>query len=213
MQYYNSIHNCPLSVFRQIQKDGNLQTLLIMGVFEEVSANDAWLTIYDEYNSAVKSNRNNTAFERQKRLQILINEYSMIKACLFLIVQKIQFNLLNSITQLDKSFEPLNYEKEVKVLNAFGFKIDINNIESELLRVEKQKENYKTKIGILKKEMEVPEKEQSNGTIDNTIFKCQKFQGFPFHPDAKVIDLVVCLNELIVSNQMQKKDIKHGKSN
>ena len=210
-QYYSSIHDCPLNVFKQIQKDGDLKPLLISGEFDEQEANNAWLSIYDEYNTAVKSNRNNTTFERQKRMQILVNQYAMIKACLFLIVQKLQFNLLNQATGLDKNYEPHTYEKEVKVLNDFGFKVDINNIENELIRVEKQKENFKTKINIVKKELENDNKGSENWTINNTIFQCQKYQGYVFGPEAKVIDLVVCLNELILNNAQQKKN--NGKSN
>jgi hypothetical protein len=191
-------------VFKSIQLDGNLKPLLINGTYDEVAANDAYLTLYDEYNGAIKSNRNNTTFEKQKQLQILVNQYGIIKACLFLIYQKLEFNVLNSLTQLDKEFKPLTYVDEVLILNNLGFKVDIDNIEKELIRVEKQKENYKTKLAILKKELESEDKGEKD-SFNKTIFQAQKFQGFPFNQDAKVIDLVTCLNELIVSNNAQKK--------
>ena len=206
-KYYNNLE-CPLSIFRDIQLGKSLELLLIDGVFDEVEANDAWLTIYDLYNEEVKSNKNNTGFEKQKQLQVLSNKYSIVKACLFLIYQKIEVNVLNIATGLDKDFVKHDYTEQVQILNSFGFRVDINNIESELLRVSKQKENIKTQINVLKKDLEKEGKQSNSYTINDTIFSAQKHQGFPFSKDAKVIDLVVCLNDLIRSNNLQKK---HGK--
>jgi len=214
MPYYDNIENCPLESFKQVQLKNDYKYILISGDYDESKAKESWLSIIDEYQESVKSNRNNTLFEYQKQYHIVSGEYQIIKACLFVVSQKLQVNLLNELMPLELKFEKLNYDEEVKILNQYGYKMDINNIDKELIRVEKQSKNKLTQIKIAQKRIEDNTKDSGNWTINDTIFSCQKHQGFPFAKDAKVIDLVVCLNDLIRNNEMQKAQLKkkkHGK--
>jgi len=207
MSYYQSIETCPLSIFKTILSKNDLSLLFIDGKYNEVEAKDAWIVLYDEFNDAIKTGRNNTNFEKTKQIEILENEYSIIKSCVFLVSQKVLINLANSATKLDMVV--LNYDFEVKVLNMMGFNVDVNNIEADILRVDKQKENKKTQIKLIEKDLSDGEKQSANWTFNDTIFQCQKHQGYPFNESAKVIDLVSALNDLIRANKPVKKTNKY----
>ena len=59
-KYYNNINDCPLDVFKKVQLDNDTKHLLVSGEYDEEKAKESWLSIIDEYQSKVKSNRNNT---------------------------------------------------------------------------------------------------------------------------------------------------------
>lgn len=203
MSYYQSIETCPLSVFKTILNKNDFSLLLIDGKYNEIEARNAWILLYDEFNDAIKSGRNNTNFEKTKQIEILENEYSIIKSCVFLISQKVLINLANSATDLDAKV--LNYDFEVKTLNYMGFNVDVNNIEADILRVDKQKENKKTQIKLLQKDLDEDEKKASTWTFQETIQQVQESQGFPFGEHAKVCDFVGALNIMILKNKPVKK--------
>lgn len=208
MQYYNNIHNCPLEVFKKIQLDNDYKHLLIKGDYSESEAKKAWLEIIDEYQEAVKSGKNNTLLELQKQYHIKQNEYMIIKSCIFIIGQKLQVNLMNELLPIDSNFEKLDIETDVKNLNEFGYKVDINNIDEDLIRVEKQSKNKITQIKIAQKKIEDQATDSKDWSILDTIFLAQKHQGYVFPKDAKVIDLVVCLNDQIRQNKREKANLK-----
>lgn len=211
MKYYNSIHICPLEVFKNVQLENDYKHLLISGTYDKEKAYEAWVEIMDAYQEAVKSNTNNTLFELQKQYEILKGEYDIIKVCIFVISQKLQINLLNELLPLEHKFDKLDYTEDVKNLNKFGYKFDINKIDSELLRVEKQSKGKITQIKRALGKIEKQVKDNGDWTINDTIFIAQKHMGFPFTKDAKVIDLVVCLNDRMRNIAMQKAQLKKQK--
>lgn len=208
MKYYNTINNCPLEVFKNVQLENDYKHLLISGTYDKEKAYEAWVEIMDAYQEAVKSNTNNTLFELQKQYEILKGEYDIIKVCIFVISQKLQINLLNELLPLEHKFEKLDYTEDIKNLNVYGYKFDINNIDKDLIRVEKQSKNKITQIKRALSKIEKQSKDNGNWTINDTIFQAQKHQGFPFTKEAKVIDLVVCLNDRMRSITMQKAHLK-----
>ena len=210
-QYYNNIHVTPLDVFKDVQITNDLKHLLISGEYDEVKAREAWLELFDNYQEAVNSKSNNTAFEMNKQLHILTGEYQIIKACLFILSNKLEVNTLNQLMPIDLKYELLEYENEVKILNQYGFKFDIEKIGTELIRCEKLSKSKKTKINILKQKIEADAKSGGKSTISDTIFIAQKHQGFAFTKESKVIDLVTCLNDLMKQNEIQKAQNKKQK--
>jgi len=208
MNYFNTIEDCPLEVFKNVQLKNDFKLLLIDGVYDESKAKDSWNQLYDSYNSAVKSKSNNTGFENNKQLQILQGEYQIIRACIFMISHKLEVNVLSNMMPKELKTELLDYDNEVKILNRFGFKFDIDKVDKELIRVDKQSKNHITKIKILQKRVEEDSLKDNDSTINDTIFICQKHQGFAFLKDSKVIDLVSCLNDLIRHNESLKKQNK-----
>jgi hypothetical protein len=215
VQYYDSIYNCPLEVFEKVQIENDYKYLLIpidyknekdkenhLNSFNKEDAEKSWLNIYDQYSEKIKSKSNNNLFEYQKQLYKTAGEYRVIKACVFLIAQKLEVNLLNSLTPVEH--EVLDYEEEVKQLNQFGYRIDINNIDTELLRVDKQSRNYETKLSVLNKKIDDDKKGSESWDISDTIFIASKHQGFPFKDNAKVIKLVTCLNNMMRESEINK---------
>jgi hypothetical protein len=202
--YFTSIHDTPLDVFKSVQIHNDVKYLLIDGIYDEDKAKNAWLELFDEYQEAVNSKSNNTAFELNKQFHILTGEYQITKACLFILSHKLEVNMLNELMPIDLKYELLEYETEVKILNQYGFRFDINKMEHELVRCEKLSKSKKTKINILKQKIEADAKGGGKSTISDTIFIAQKHQGFPFTKESKVIDLVTCLNDLMKHNEIQK---------
>ena len=199
--YYRDL-DIPLSVFRKALK-GEFKELLISGVYDETEAKDAWMEVYDLYNSSIKSRTNNVAFEIRKRIQIDYNKYEIIRRCLWMIEQVYYINILNELG-IDKNYKPIDIAPYVELINKYGFKFNKDNIVKEIERVSKASRVYESKIQSRMKELEKIENAGGDWTFDDTIFIAQKHQGFAFSKDAKLIELVTCLNDLIRNKDGQK---------
>ena len=192
MEYYNNIESTPLSVFRDVIIKGDKHVLFIgNGEYDEEKANEAWLTLYDEYNAAVNSKSLNITFELSKQAHILKNQYSMLNNCLFLIIEATNVNLINDN-------EEINIDEYIKIINEYGYRFQKSKcIGKEVTRIQKQLSNYKTRIEHILEKIEKDNKKGSSDTFDTTINDVEMFRGIAFDEKTTVKKFTIVLNALI----------------
>ena len=201
-RYYNNIEDCPLKVFRLVQTKQSLEPLLVEGEYKEEEANEAWLQLYDEYSEAVQSKSNNISFSLRKQLIVSVNEYNIVKNCLFLISEKHNLNLIN----MDEVFD---YSEQVNTLNTMGYKFNVEKVSDEVGRVSRQLNMKKKRIETIKQEIERIEKKGGSWTFTDTIGSVEKFMGFQIDQEKTNLSLFISyLNQLL---KQPKQDGKSGR--
>ncbi|MHA2364718.1 MAG: hypothetical protein ACXAC7_12250 [Candidatus Hodarchaeales archaeon] len=181
--------------------------------YKKSEAVHAWNLIMDEYTEATISKSNNIIFEETKKLIELKGKYYIVSSFINLIETKIRVNLVNVVCDFGDKYKLHGFEDEVKQLNILGgYKIDINNIENEIIRVSKQVKNFETQIKIVEEKIEKLKKGSSKTSIAKTIWKAAQHQSYPFEKDAVVNDLVLCINDIIETNELIKANERRKKN-
>ena len=194
MELIDTLDRCSLAKFILCQK-GEYECLLISGDFDPEKASDAWLTIYDAYNAAIKTKSNNVAFELKKQIHILSNEKTIISTCLFVIAKLIEANIIN--------FDDIHeFDSFVKIVNDFGYKFDKDKPAESLKRIHTQLRNYDTRINMQLKNLEDIEKKGGDWTFSDTIGSVEKYMGFQIDEDkTMMVKFVSYFNQMLRQNK------------
>jgi len=196
VKYIDNIDTCTLEVFKKCL-NGERKCLLIDGKYDEDKANESWLSIYDEYNTTIKSKGNDIAFEIKKQTHILNNEKVIISTCLFTIAKLIEANFIN--------FADLHeFDNFIKVIGSYGFVFDKAKPAESLTKIQKQLRNYDTRIKSELKKLEDIEKSGGDWTFDDTITTVELFTKFPMPKECTLRRFISYLNHLIKSNNGDK---------
>lgn len=199
-QYYDNIEQCTLFAFRDVMVKGDFKSLFIKGDYKESEAKKAWENIYDEYNESVKSKSVNISFELRKQAEVINNEYSMLTNCLFAITEGAKINIINDNQEV-------NIDQFIKLINTYGYRFEKSKgIANEVVRIEKQLRNYKTKIEQIITKIKAIDEQGKEWTFDNTIDSVERFRGIAFDNNTTVLKFVVTLNALIKQGENKKNN-------
>jgi hypothetical protein len=197
-QYLDNIDDCLLDIFEAIMDKHDYKLLLISGEYDQDEASAAWFKMYDEYNEAVKSKSVNLQFELTKQIEIQKNEYTILKNCLFLIIEMHKINLINSNTDYD-------IDEYITIINNYGYAFDKNKgVGPESERVNKQLKNYLTRIESDVNKIEKLKEESIEWGFGDTRSVVEKFMGFAMNEKTTVKRFVTYLNRLINSQKDAK---------
>jgi len=200
-KYWNSIEDCPLSVFRKVNLFNDYKALLISGEFDLDKAMEAWNNIYDEYSEQVKSDAVNVNFQIRKQIEVKKIEKEIVRNCIFIICELHKAELLTGFTN--------DYDFFIFTINKYGFGFDKTKpIAEEVQRVFAQSKSYDTQIKRDIKALQAREKTESKYTIDDTITTIEKFMGFQLSEQTTVKKFTSYLNALIKFNSDAKSN-KH----
>jgi hypothetical protein len=196
-QYISNIDEINLGQFKKCLKD-EYSCLLLKGDYNEDEAKSIWFAIYDEYNEALSTKGNNTAFQIQKRLYTLPNKKYIVDVCLFVITELLTLNHIN--------FKDIHgFDEFIKIISEFGFKFDSKDPVESLKRIKQQVKNYDTQIKREVKTLEEIEKRGEGWTFNKTVLAVGRFMGWQIKDSISVRDFVDMLNMMLTPKEDGKR--------
>jgi len=177
---------------------GDFKKLFIPGKdeYNEELANDAWLTLFDEYNEAVNSKSVNVSFELKKQVYITNGEYSFLRTSLFAVIELSRINIINGN-------DKINIDFFLKTLAEKNYIIKKDNLANDIIRIDKQLKNYETKIKLMLEKINDEDKKTSSWTFDDTLNQVEMFRAIAFDEKTTVKKFTTVLNALIKKGETQ----------
>ena len=190
MKYYNSIANCPLSVFIQVSITGDVRNLVINGIVSDEKLNDAWDNIFYDYLKRTDITRYNILLRKLKDIEILSNKYRLIWAIIEMLSLGYNLDLVSGLKSLGYRYRFERFS------DPKSYVLDVERVQKDAESI--MKTINEMKAGLIGS----PGEEVKEEDFDGILVDLSRFQGYKVKKEETTVSEFVNIFE---------KYKKHGK--